>query len=278
MVCDIVQTSIKTIDVNPCPDNPRFVEILSQTNIVNNPVDESASKSPFKSLVFDPLYETVDVLVVESLKEIITHNNVAPDVVTFMAQSDVHIKTTQDNHHKEPKSKSASESENSQQKVVIDGGEEQKGHDSEGVKTVSGDDKNSGLESKDDVVIGIEKDSPDKEDDKVMSSESDKEKFNECLTEEEKNDGGFSNEEGNDKESSGADKNQGGSIENVEDMDYDDEPIGRRLAQGIAKILKKRKWKATECQPSKATKKKAVGGPIRSWSKVTDHKIMKKVP
>jgi len=55
---------------------------------------------------------------------------------------------------------------------------------------------------------------------------------------------------------------------NVEDIYSDEEPIGRRLAQGITKRLKKRKGKATERQPPKATKKKTVVGLARGYSKV----------
>jgi len=102
--------------VNPCPDNPRSAKILSQTNIVDNPVD----KSPSKGLVADPVSEIVDALVVESLKETITHSNVAPDVVTSLAHSDAHIETTHDNPHKEFESESAYGNDNSQQKVVVD--------------------------------------------------------------------------------------------------------------------------------------------------------------
>jgi len=50
---------------------------------------------------------------------------------------------------------------------------------------VSGNDKNNGSKDKDGVVTNIEKDSPEKEDDKVVPSESDKEKADESMTEEE---------------------------------------------------------------------------------------------
>jgi len=145
-VVDTPQTSVKPTNVNACSDNSRFVEILIQTNSIDNLIDEIINWSHSKSLVVDHVYDmskTIDVPVVETLKETLTLSNVAPDVVTSLAQSDDHIKTTQDNTHEEPEPKSASESKNSQQKMVTENGEEKKVTDSEGYKIVTGVDVNS---------------------------------------------------------------------------------------------------------------------------------------
>jgi len=105
-------------------------------------------------------------------------------------------------------------------------------------------------------MTNIEKNDSEKEGDKVVSDHG---------TGKEKIVGGSNDEEGKDKESSGVDKDLADGIVNVEDMDSDDEPIGRRLTQGIEKRLKNRKGKAilTESQPSKATKKGVVVGPAK---------------
>ena len=151
------------------------------------------------------MFETVDAPVVESLKETITHSNVAPYVVTSLAQSDAQIETTHDNPHKEYESKLVSGSDNSQQKVVTDD-EKHKVSDGEKEKIVSGDDKNNGSEREDDVITCIKNDSLEKEDDKVVPNECENEKDDENRIEEEENAGGYGNEERKGKESSGVDK------------------------------------------------------------------------
>ncbi|XP_050915846.1 uncharacterized protein LOC127130940 [Lathyrus oleraceus] len=59
-------------------------------------------------------------------------------------------------------------------------------------------------------------------------------------------------------------------IVNIEDLDSDDVPIGKRLAYGIAKRLKNRKGQVVGSSnaPSKSVIKKANVGPTKRWSKV----------
>jgi len=78
-------------------------------------------------------------------------------------------------------------------------------------------------------------------------------------------------EEDKNEEDGGVNKYQAvDEIVNLDHLNSNDEPIGRRLTSGIAKRLKKRKGKAisNESQPSKATKKSVVLGPTKGWSKV----------
>lgn len=65
-------------------------------------------------------------------------------------------------------------------------------------------------------------------------------------------------------------KYQPTNIVNINDLDYDDEPIGKKLAHGIGKILKNRKGKIVMFarKPSKASKKSVGVGPAKGWSKV----------
>lgn len=73
-------------------------------------------------------------------------------------------------------------------------------------------------------------------------------------------------------------KDQSTNIVNLNDLDSDDEPIGKRLAPGITKRLKKRKGNAIESSstPSKSLKRRTSFGPIIGWSKVVTHISKKK--
>ncbi|XP_050889545.1 uncharacterized protein LOC127094811 [Lathyrus oleraceus] len=72
------------------------------------------------------------------------------------------------------------------------------------------------------------------------------------------------------EEKSGVKKDQSTSIINIDDQDSDDEPIGKRMAPGMAKRLKSRKGKVVEStsKPPKAPKKSKSVGPTKGWSKV----------
>lgn len=59
-------------------------------------------------------------------------------------------------------------------------------------------------------------------------------------------------------------KYQSTDIVNINDLDSDDEPIGKKLAPGIAKRLNNRKGKVIVS----ATKKSVSVGPVEEWSKV----------
>lgn len=77
----------------------------------------------------------------------------------------------------------------------------------------------------------------------------------------------------NKEENSGDKKDQYTNIVNVDDLDSNDEPIGKRLAPGIAKRLKNRKGKAFESssKPSKSLKRSTSVGPTKGWGKVVTH-------
>ncbi|KAI5408008.1 hypothetical protein KIW84_054024 [Lathyrus oleraceus] len=64
-------------------------------------------------------------------------------------------------------------------------------------------------------------------------------------------------------------KDQSTDIENIDDLDSDDEPIGKILSPGISKRLKRRKGKAVESssKPSKSLKRSTSVGPTKGWSK-----------
>jgi len=82
-------------------------------------------------------------------------------------------------------------------------------------------------ESEEDDVTDIDKDIIEKEDDTVVSDgNSSKEKGDESLFAEEDN---VNSEGSKDNVSAGVDKNQDTYVLNVDDMDYDDESIRRRL-------------------------------------------------
>lgn len=71
------------------------------------------------------------------------------------------------------------------------------------------------------------------------------------------------------------------NIVNVDDLDSDDEPIGKILAQIIAKRLRNTIGKdvASASRPSKAPKKSVVVGPAKGWSNVmAPTKKMKESP
>ncbi|XP_050896478.1 uncharacterized protein LOC127103258 [Lathyrus oleraceus] len=72
------------------------------------------------------------------------------------------------------------------------------------------------------------------------------------------------------EENSGVKKDQSTDIVNVDYLDSDDEPIGKRLAPGIVKRLKSRKGKVVEStsKSPKAPKKSRSVGPSKGWSKV----------
>ncbi|XP_050876650.1 uncharacterized protein LOC127080367 [Lathyrus oleraceus] len=67
-------------------------------------------------------------------------------------------------------------------------------------------------------------------------------------------------------------KDQSTDIENIDDLDSDDEPIGKILSPGISKRLKRRKGKAVESssKPSKSLKRSTSVGPTKGWSKVVN--------
>jgi hypothetical protein len=67
----------------------------------------------------------------ESHKETLTYPNVVPDVITLLAQNDVHTETIHGDFRQESASKSASRSDNTQQNMVSDDGEEPKISDRE---------------------------------------------------------------------------------------------------------------------------------------------------
>lgn len=72
------------------------------------------------------------------------------------------------------------------------------------------------------------------------------------------------------EENVGVKKDQSTDIVNVEDLDFDDDPIGKRLAQGVAKRLKSRNGKGVESirKPPNIPKKSTSVGPAKRWSKV----------
>lgn len=72
------------------------------------------------------------------------------------------------------------------------------------------------------------------------------------------------------EENDGVKIDQSIDIVNIEDMDSDDEPISKRLAPGISKSLKSRKWKVVEStsKSPKVPKKSTSVGPAKRWSKV----------
>lgn len=80
------------------------------------------------------------------------------------------------------------------------------------------------------------------------------------------------------EENSGVKKDQSTNIVNVDDLDYDDEFIGKRLALGIDKRLKSRKGKTVEStsKPLKAPKKSTSVGSAKGWSKVVTSAIKKR--
>ncbi|XP_050916171.1 uncharacterized protein LOC127131285 [Lathyrus oleraceus] len=65
-------------------------------------------------------------------------------------------------------------------------------------------------------------------------------------------------------------KDQSTNIMNIDDLDSDDEPIGKRLAPGIAKMLKNKKGKAVESSStsSKSLSRITSVGTTKGWSKV----------
>lgn len=76
------------------------------------------------------------------------------------------------------------------------------------------------------------------------------------------------------KESVGVKKYQSTYIVNIDDLYSDDEYIGKKLAPGIDKRLKKRKGKVvvSASKPSKASKKSVGVGPAKGWRKVVTTK------
>ncbi|XP_050896386.1 uncharacterized protein LOC127103151 [Lathyrus oleraceus] len=72
------------------------------------------------------------------------------------------------------------------------------------------------------------------------------------------------------EENVGVKKDQSTYIVNVEDLDSDDESIGKRLAIGVAKRLKSRKGKVVKSisKYPKAPNKSTSVGPAKRWSKV----------
>ncbi|KAI5431209.1 hypothetical protein KIW84_035392 [Lathyrus oleraceus] len=72
------------------------------------------------------------------------------------------------------------------------------------------------------------------------------------------------------EENSSEKKDRSTDIVNVDNLDSDDEPIGKRLAPEIMKRLKSRKGKAVESssKPSKSLKRSTSVGTTKWWSKV----------
>lgn len=88
---------------------------------------------------------------------------------------------------------------------------------------------------------------------------------------EEKNDSyGMSGDFSDKEENSGEKKDQSTDMVNIDDLDSDDKPIGKRLAPGITKRLKRRKQKTVNpsSKPSKYLKRSTSVGPTKGWSKV----------
>ncbi|XP_050919429.1 uncharacterized protein LOC127136972 [Lathyrus oleraceus] len=73
-------------------------------------------------------------------------------------------------------------------------------------------------------------------------------------------------------------KDQYIDIVNIDDLDSDDETIGKRLAPGIAKRLKNIKGKAIESSstPLKSLRRRTSVGPTKGWRKVVTHVSKKK--
>ncbi|KAI5408155.1 hypothetical protein KIW84_054117 [Lathyrus oleraceus] len=91
--------------------------------------------------------------------------------------------------------------------------------------------------------------------------------------------GEMTNEQG-DKDKNPIEKNdQPTDLVNVEELDSDDVPIGKRLAPGIPKRLKKRKGQVvgSSSTPSKSVKNKASVDPTKRWSKVVTPVSKKKL-
>lgn len=74
---------------------------------------------------------------------------------------------------------------------------------------------------------------------------SDKEKADESISDEEWNADNLDNEGSKGKKTVDNEKDQDPDIVNLEDSNYDNEPIGGRLTTGVENKLKKRKEKAT---------------------------------
>lgn len=57
---------------------------------------------------------------------------------------------------------------------------------------------------------------------------------------------------------------------NIDDLNSNDDPVGKRLAPGIAKRLKRRNGKVVESssKPSKSLKRSTSVGPTKGWSKI----------
>jgi len=120
-------------------ENPKSIEKIDQTNVFDELDASNNEKSPSENLVANPesiRSKTANILLTESAEETMNPSDVVPDVVTSLGDSYTHVKTTQD---KESETESTSETENSQQKVVIDDGKEQKSSDDESERNVSTD-------------------------------------------------------------------------------------------------------------------------------------------
>jgi len=273
---DHVQTST---DMNPCPENPRYGEILSQNNLTIHSSNETSDRPLTENLVNDHVHgipNTVNVTIVASHKETFTCSNVVSNVMTSLTQNDVYNETTHDNPCKESKSKSVSKNDDSQQKSISEEDKELRTSDREGNRIVTGTNKysseysNSG--SKENIVTAMEKETSE-DDDNVTEKDDD------ITTQKEDVD---CSEKVKCHESADDDKDQNVDTLNVEDLESDDEPIGKRLTSNIINRLKKRKGKNSlnESQPSNALNKSNDVDPTKGWSKVsipaTKNKLLKR--
>lgn len=200
-------------------------------SLVNPRAEKTLGQSSLNVVVNDTINKSIHV----SLSKILVANpksGVVPDVATSLSQLDHSVETIQDKSHGESDNES----------VPIESPEKSQ-------EDVS--DKNSQEDVSEDELVGGEKGDSD---DESMSFEGEKD---------------MSDKE--DKEESvGVKKYWSTNIVNIDNLDFDDDPIGNKLAPSIDKRLNNRKWKVvvSSSKPSKASKKSVGVGPVKGWSKV----------
>ena len=128
---------------NPHPMSNMYVKPLKNPNVepnVDNIIDESVLVTPSRTIVFDPLSAPSKNNVVGPLKETLTQPDVTPNVTTSLVQPD------------QIESKSTSDNEKSQSKMVTDHDEEEKVSNHEDINYVSVGDEKDGSEGDDQSV------------------------------------------------------------------------------------------------------------------------------
>ena len=211
-------------------ENPRYVEINDFDKLSCGNCENLSSKNQ----VVNPesiVSKTGDTLLAKSTKENTNSLNVMLDVMTSLGHSGDSVETTQD---KESETESTSKSENSQRKVVTDDDKEMKSFDDESNKDASSD-ENRHSESNDKALNNI-----DKEISKDDINVSGKGKDDGCMTKGDEENTECS-EERKGFESTDVDRDQVDDTLNIEDVEFEDEPVGKRLTSSIANKLKKSK-------------------------------------